>query len=92
MPSLEEQLLSRYAHLDYIFIEGFKREKHPKIAVYRTIEQREIIKGLLPSPIAYCNRFGIVETDGFPIPFDLNDIVALQTLLSKYFGIINFKV
>ena len=40
--ALEEQL-NAYRHLDYIFIEGFKREKHPKIAIYRTIEQSKIL-------------------------------------------------
>lgn len=83
-PSLDEQLLA-YAHLDYIFIEGFKKEKHPKIAVYRTIEQREMMKGLLPSPIAVATDLVNLEDDFLHPRFNLNDISGIADFIEQYF-------
>ena len=84
-PSLEEQLVA-YAHLDYIFIEGFKREKHPKIAVYRTIEQREMIKGLVPSPIAVATDLDNSEDEFSHFHrFNLNDIRGIADFIEQYF-------
>ncbi|MDR6548930.1 molybdopterin-guanine dinucleotide biosynthesis protein B [Paenibacillus qinlingensis] len=83
-PTLEEQLLA-YAHLDYIFIEGFKREKHPKIAVYRTIEQREMIREVVPSPIAVVTALSNLEDD-FAYPrFNLNDICGIADFIEQNF-------
>ncbi|CAH1199578.1 Molybdopterin-guanine dinucleotide biosynthesis adapter protein [Paenibacillus allorhizoplanae] len=83
-PSLEEQLVA-YAHLDYIFIEGFKREKHPKIGVYRTIEQKELLKGLAPSLIAVATDLTILEGD-FTLPhFNLNDIRGIADFIEQFF-------
>lgn len=84
IPNLEEQLVA-YAHLDYIFIEGFKREKHPKIGVYRTIEQKELLKGLAPSLIAVATDHTILEAD-FALPqFNLNDIRGIADFIEQYF-------
>jgi molybdopterin-guanine dinucleotide biosynthesis protein B len=83
-PSLEEQLLA-YAHLDYIFIEGFKREKHPKIVVYRTIEQREMIKVLVPTPIAVATDLAHVDDDLAHPRFNLNDICGIADFIEQYF-------
>ncbi|NQX61544.1 molybdopterin-guanine dinucleotide biosynthesis protein B [Paenibacillus qinlingensis] len=83
-PSLEEQLAA-YAHLDYIFIEGFKREKHPKIGVYRTIEQKELLKGLAASLIAVATDLNFPEED-FALPqFNLNDIRGIVDFIEQYF-------
>ncbi|SDO27580.1 molybdopterin-guanine dinucleotide biosynthesis protein B [Paenibacillus sp. yr247] len=86
-PSLREQL-GIYAHLDYVFIEGFKKEKHPKIAIFRTIEQSEIIQALEPEPIA-------VATDmDFHAPalpsLNLNDIDAIANFIEQYFEVYQF--
>ena len=83
--ALEEQL-SAYAHLDYVFIEGFKKEKHPKIAVFRTIEQSEIIQVLEPRPIAIATDMDDFNFafDSFP-SFDLNNIAGIADFIEQYF-------
>lgn len=82
--SLDEQLLA-YHHLDYIFIEGFKREKHPKIAIFRTIEQRRIVSELVPSPIAIATDLEMDEAVGLYPQFDLNDIRGIANFIEQYF-------
>ncbi|NOU86796.1 molybdopterin-guanine dinucleotide biosynthesis protein B [Paenibacillus sp. LMG 31460] len=83
-PSLEEQI-SAYAHLDYVFIEGFKKEKHPKIAVFRTIEQSEIIHVLEPGPIAIATDMDNFNFDLTAFPsFDLNNIRGLADFIEQY--------
>ncbi|OCT12735.1 molybdopterin-guanine dinucleotide biosynthesis protein B [Paenibacillus pectinilyticus] len=82
--SLEEQLLV-YAHLDYIFIEGFKKEKHPKIAVYRTLEQQELIKEQVPDPIAVATNLHILGNDAAQPWFDLDDIQGIADFIEYYF-------
>ncbi|WNR43177.1 molybdopterin-guanine dinucleotide biosynthesis protein B [Paenibacillus roseipurpureus] len=83
-PSLDEQLLA-YRHLDYIFIEGFKREKHPKIAVYRTIEQSCIISEVVPAPIAIATDLAVQEAEGSYPQFNLNDIAGIADFIEQYF-------
>ncbi|MEC0228977.1 molybdopterin-guanine dinucleotide biosynthesis protein B [Paenibacillus alba] len=83
--SLQEQLLA-YAHYDYIFIEGFKKEKHPKIAVFRTIEQSEIVQQLEPRPIAIATDMD-ARKNAFPEYrcLDLNDIPSVAAFIEHYF-------
>lgn len=83
-PSLEEQLAA-YGHLDYIFIEGFKKEKHPKIGVYRTIEQKDLLKGLAPSLIAVATDLTNLDDD-FSLPrLNLNDIRGIADFIEQFF-------
>lgn len=87
LPSLEEQLRA-YAHLDYIFIEGFKKEKHPKIALFRTIEQREIIQALDPEPIAIATTLDEQDFQLTAFPsFNLNDIHGIADFIEQYFEV-----
>jgi molybdopterin-guanine dinucleotide biosynthesis protein B len=84
-PSLQEQL-GIYAHLDYVFIEGFKKEKHPKIAVFRTKEQSEIIQALEPEPIAIATDLDGTDFHSSDFPsLDLNNIVAIADFIEQYF-------
>lgn len=83
-PNLDEQLLA-YDHLNYVFIEGFKREKHPKIAVFRTIEQREILKSLVPSAIAVATDMDMSDANGLQPQLDLNDIAGIADFIEQYF-------
>ncbi|MNR05811.1 molybdopterin-guanine dinucleotide biosynthesis protein B [compost metagenome] len=74
-----------YAHLDYIFIEGFKKEKHPKIGVYRTIEQKELLKGLAPSLIAVATDLTNVDDDLALPRLNLNDIRGIADFIEQFF-------
>ncbi|MNG13751.1 molybdopterin-guanine dinucleotide biosynthesis protein B [compost metagenome] len=81
---MEEQLLA-YAHLDYIFIEGFKKEKHPKIVVYRTMEQKEMIEALVPGAIAAASDLALHDQDGRHPIFNLNDISGIADWIEQFF-------
>ncbi|MCY9662510.1 molybdopterin-guanine dinucleotide biosynthesis protein B [Paenibacillus chondroitinus] len=84
-PDLQEQI-NAYAHMDYVFVEGFKREKHPKIAVFRTIEQSEIIQALDHEPVAIATDMETLDSRFTTLPkLDLNDIVALADFVERYF-------
>ncbi|MZQ85223.1 molybdopterin-guanine dinucleotide biosynthesis protein B [Paenibacillus sp. 5J-6] len=84
-PDLQEQIKA-FSHMDYVFVEGFKREKHPKIAVFRTIEQSEIIKALEQEPIAIATDMEVLDSQVSTLPtLDLNDIVALADFVERYF-------
>jgi molybdopterin-guanine dinucleotide biosynthesis adapter protein len=81
-PSLQEQL-DAFAHLDYVFIESFKKEKHPKIAVFRTIEQRAILDKLDPAPLAIVTD---LEVGGEAIPsFRMDDVKAVAAFIEHFF-------
>ncbi|GGI45415.1 molybdopterin-guanine dinucleotide biosynthesis protein B [Paenibacillus marchantiophytorum] len=84
--SLEEQLTA-YSHMDFIFVEGFKKEKHPKIALFRTIEQREIVHHLEPSPIAIVTDLEDAESYYPHIPsMNLNEVARIADFIEHYFG------
>ncbi|NOV00780.1 molybdopterin-guanine dinucleotide biosynthesis protein B [Paenibacillus planticolens] len=85
MPDLQEQIHA-FDHLDYVFVEGFKREKHPKIAVFRTMEQSAIIKALEHEPVAIASHLEVLDSYFSTLPsLDLNDIVALADFIERYF-------
>ncbi|MBP1963442.1 molybdopterin-guanine dinucleotide biosynthesis protein B [Paenibacillus aceris] len=84
-PDLQEQI-SAFGHLDYVFIEGFKREKHPKIAVYRTMEQSAIIQALEQEPVAIATHLEVLDSHLSTLPsFHLNDVVGLADFIERYF-------
>ncbi|MDD9265669.1 molybdopterin-guanine dinucleotide biosynthesis protein B [Paenibacillus sp. GCM10023248] len=84
-PDLQEQVRA-WNHLDYVFVEGFKREKHPKIAIFRTIEQRGIVHVLEPEPIAIATDLEAEGMAGLAYPiFDVNDASALADFIQRYF-------
>ncbi|MFC5451704.1 molybdopterin-guanine dinucleotide biosynthesis protein B [Paenibacillus aestuarii] len=64
-PDLQEQL-AELAHYDLVLIEGFKKDKHPKVAVFRTIEQSRILEELDPAPIGIITELAF-ESGGIPV-------------------------
>jgi molybdopterin-guanine dinucleotide biosynthesis protein B len=89
-PDLQEQIKA-FSHMDYVFVEGFKREKHPKIAVFRTIEQSDIIQALEEEPVAIATDMETMDSHSSNLPtLDLNDIVALADFVERYFKVEQF--
>ncbi|TXK86033.1 molybdopterin-guanine dinucleotide biosynthesis protein B [Paenibacillus sp. N3.4] len=84
---LQEELKA-YTHVDYIFVEGFKMEKHPKIAVFRTIEQSEIIPRLDPKPVAIATDLNNHHLEY--IALDLNDICSVADFVEQFFVVSPF--
>ncbi|MBP1154783.1 MULTISPECIES: molybdopterin-guanine dinucleotide biosynthesis protein B [unclassified Paenibacillus] len=53
MLSLSQVIEGLQERFHLIMVEGFKRESHAKIAVFRTEEQAEIVRSLAEPPIAW---------------------------------------
>lgn len=51
--SLSDVIENLLGKIHIIMVEGFKREPHAKIAVFRTEEQAEIVRSLTEPPIAW---------------------------------------
>lgn len=68
-PGLEDAL-SLCEDADIVIVEGFKQEKHPKIAIFRTAEQREILNRIHPPPIAIATNMVYTRTDVPVFPLD----------------------
>lgn len=86
-PSFDyKDLLMSVRHADVVLIEGFKSEHHPKIAVFRTMEQSEIMSLLQPAPIAI-----ITDLDAglFAVPvFKPDEAVAISEFILRQANII----
>jgi molybdopterin-guanine dinucleotide biosynthesis protein B len=68
------ELLLRLAPVDLVVVEGFKREAHPKLEVYRT----ETGKGLIHPGDATVAAIATDAPGPFPIPrFPLDDVRAI---------------
>ncbi|MBI1619188.1 molybdopterin-guanine dinucleotide biosynthesis protein B [Aquamicrobium zhengzhouense] len=83
-PTLEE-LLSRLSPCDIVLVEGFKRDRHPKIEV-RRLEARD--RAPLPgsSNIIAIAADHAVEDATVPA-FDLNDIAAIADFIETTIGL-----
>lgn len=73
-----EGLQNRY---QLIIVEGFKREPHPKIALFRTREQADIVCSLSVPPLAWVTtetRFAINSVPSCPVfhPDDIESIAG----------------
>jgi molybdopterin-guanine dinucleotide biosynthesis protein B len=68
--------------MDYIFVEGFKMEKHPKIAIFRDEPQRAILGQLSVPPIAVATDMGLIDS---PHPvLNLNDPQAIADFITAF--------
>lgn len=81
-------LLPKLSPVDLVIIEGFKRDPHPKIEVWRPETGKPLIAGDDPSVVA-------VASDG-PVPgvsvpvLDLNDTDAIATFIIEQLGLAKF--
>lgn len=85
-PTLEE-LLARLAPVDLVLVEGFKRDRHPKIEVWRQA---------VGKPLIACDDSSIVAVAGepdapppnCPVPLiDLNNAAAVARLIVAQVGL-----
>ncbi|MGA0541336.1 molybdopterin-guanine dinucleotide biosynthesis protein B [Neotabrizicola sp. VNH66] len=84
-PPLAE-VLARLAPVDLVLIEGYKRDSHPKIEVWRPARGADLIQPGDPNVRA-------VATDGMPGPLsvpvlDLNDIPAVAGFILRDCGLV----
>lgn len=80
-PSLEE-LLRRLSPVDLVIVEGFKREPHPKLEVYRAIVGKPALQPDDPHIVGIATD----RPDGLdaPVPvLDLDDIAGIADLVIR---------
>ena len=73
------QLLTRVSPCDFILVEGFKREQHPKLEVHRAANGKPALYTDDPRIIAVASDSAL---SGCPVPVvDLNDIPAIADIV-----------
>jgi molybdopterin-guanine dinucleotide biosynthesis adapter protein len=80
-PTLAE-VLARLAPADLVLVEGFKREKFPKIEIYRAENGKPLLHGEDGFIVAVASDTGLPEAK-LPV-IDLNDVEAVADALLKY--------
>ncbi len=80
-----DQLLTRVAPVDLLLIEGFKREPHEKIEVWRADVGKSLIAPDDPTIVAVASDGPV---PGCPVPlFDLNDAEAVAAFVVERCGL-----
>lgn len=78
-------LLPKLSPVDLVIIEGFKRDPHPKIEVWRPETGKPLIAGDDPSVVAVASD-GAVPDVSVPV-LDLNDTDAIATFIIEQLGL-----
>lgn len=79
-----EQVVDRFraSRYDFIFVEGFKKERHDKIALFRNVEQADILEILTAPPIAVAAPQHLAKLAPAGIPyFDPEDASGIAEWL-----------
>ena len=83
-PTLVE-LIERMEPVDLLLVEGFKREGHDKIEVFRHDHDQEL---LAPGDGNILAVAGDGPIDGLPVPLiDLNDVAAIASFILSHTGL-----
>ena len=80
------QVLARMAPVDLVLVEGYKRDRHPKIEVFRTGEGRALIQPDDPLVRAVASDVAGLEC-GVPV-LDLNDTAAVAAFILREVGLV----
>lgn len=68
--------------LDLILVEGFKKESHDQIALFRNAEQADIVHHLPKPPVAFAAPLELKEHGDEDIPFyDLEDVPSIAEFI-----------
>ncbi len=79
------ETIKRVSPCDLLLVEGFKREKLPKLELYRSSVGESLLHPQDPSIVAIASD-GNVETK---LPqFDLNDAPAIASFILKHTGVV----
>lgn len=80
-----DQILARLAPVDLILVEGYKRDRHPKIEVHRPANGRDLIQPGDPTIRAVASDAPLAPLS-VPV-LDLNDIPALADFILREVGL-----
>ena len=77
-PALSE-LIGRLAPVDLVLVEGFKRDRHPKIEIFRGVVGKPLLH---PSDPTVCALASDTPQPGCSLPvLDLDDVAGIATLM-----------
>jgi molybdopterin-guanine dinucleotide biosynthesis adapter protein len=80
-PGLPE-LLARLSPVDFVLIEGFKRQAHPKIEIHRAANDKPLLYPGDPTIVAIATDVSIPDA---PIPLvQLGDFTAVADLVARH--------
>jgi molybdopterin-guanine dinucleotide biosynthesis protein B len=80
-PTLGE-LLSKLASVDLVIVEGYKRERHPKLEVYRAAVGKPLLQSDDPQIVAIASDQPL---PGATVPvIDLDDVDGIVAILLQY--------
>jgi molybdopterin-guanine dinucleotide biosynthesis protein B len=79
------ELVARMSPVDLVIVEGFKREAHDKIEVYRRSVGKPLLAGEDPRVVAVASDGPVRETDR-PL-LDLNDVDAIADFVEAHCGL-----
>lgn len=83
-PKLDD-VLARLAPVDLVLVEGYKRDLHPKIEVFRPITGRDLIQPGDPTVRAVASDAAV---PGLTVPvLDLNDPAAIADFILREVGL-----
>jgi molybdopterin-guanine dinucleotide biosynthesis adapter protein len=75
-----EQLLARLSPVDLVLVEGYKRDRHPKIEAHRAVTRNPLIAPDDPTVRAIASDSGAIA-EGRPT-FDLNDTDSIADFIA----------
>ena len=75
-------LLKKISPVDLVLVEGFKREKFPKVEIYRAANDKPLLHGEDGFIVAVASDSSLPDVK-LPV-IDLNDIEAVADALLKY--------
>lgn len=83
-PPLED-LFKRLPAADLVLVEGFKRDRHPKLEVSRSATGASLLAAEDPSVVALAADY---KPEGLDLPtFDLDDIRGVAAFIETYTGL-----
>ena len=77
-------LLGKMSPVDLVLVEGFKRDKFPKLEIYRAEERQAAAASGRPACRRGCQRQLAAGMASILVVIDLNDIEAIVDFLLKH--------
>tara|TARA_B100001093_G_scaffold191907_1_gene184395 strand:- start:474 stop:764 length:291 start_codon:yes stop_codon:yes gene_type:complete len=79
-------LLKKLSAVDLVLLEGFKKEKHKKLEVYRGSNRKPLLQ---PEDPNICGIASDIQLDNPAVPvFDLRDIESIASFIMQSSGLL----
>ena len=81
-----DSLLKKLSAVDLVILEGFKRENHKKLEVYRASNGKPLLQLKDPN---ICGIASDIQLDNLAVPvFDLRDIESIASFIMQSSGLL----